>query len=388
MYLSLTTYTTAQHYTTTLDFAEFYIRLLKAETTATGNESSWRVTCYRLACAPRYHAISYTWGSSTNTNDVVLINDRRVKVRANCYDVLRQARSFGQEGFYWVDALCINQEDIQEKSAQVAMMGEIFERAEGVLACVGPRANESEILMQKLRTLAHSSWISGQTWPVLAFGIRGYWWIIRQDPHDLRAISEALVSFLRRPYFQRLWILQELFRKQSRTTLCCGTDRAPFKALFTLRHIMLCCAIPSDLAGSMPNAEYIKVILDNFLGQHFGAIDPQFHQYEFPSQAAIFALDISFPGQRRSIQEQVYTNLASEDGLKEVIAMAATCECEDPRDRAFGTLALIDWQGQQAIRPDYTEAFSFRRRDHNNCTGDEGHVYFTADPVIHTSPLL
>lgn len=103
----------------------------------------------------------------------------------------------------------------------------------------------------------------------------------------------------------------------------------------------------------MPTAEYIKVILDNFLGQHFGAIDPRFHQYEFPSQAASFALDISFPGQRRSIQEQGCTNLAGEDGLKEVIAMAATCECEDPRDRAFGTLALIDWQGQQAIQPDY-----------------------------------
>lgn len=288
--------------------------------------------------------------------DDVLINDRRFKVRANCYEVLRQARSFGQEGFYWVDAICINQKDIPEKSAQVSLMDEIFERAEGVLACVGPRANESEMLMQKLGALGHSSWVSGQTWPDLAFGIRGYWWIIRQDPHNLRAISKALASFLRRPCFQRLWILQELFRKQSRTTLCCGTDRAPFKALFTLRHIMLCCAIPSDLAGSMLTAEYIKVILDNFLGQHFGAIDPQFHQYESPSQAASFALDISFAGRRRSLQEQGYTNLAGENGLKEVIAMAATCECEDPRDRAFGTLALIDWHGQQAIRPDYSKS--------------------------------
>lgn len=34
------------------------------------------------------------------------------------------------------------------------------------------------------------------------------------------------------------------------------------------------------------------------------------------------------------------------------------------------------------------EAFSFRRRDHNNCTGNEGHVYFSADPVIHISSLL
>lgn len=196
------------------------------------------------------------------------------------------------------------------------MMGEIFERVEGVLACVGPRANESEILMQNLRTLDHSSWGSGQTWPDLAFGVRGYWWIIRQDPHDLRAISEALASFLHRPYSQRLWILQELFRKQSRTTLCCGTDCAPFKALFTLRHITLCRAIPLDLAGWMPTAEHIKVILDNILGQHFGAIDPRFHQYEFPSEAASFAIDISFAGQRRSIQEQGYTNLAGEDGLK------------------------------------------------------------------------
>lgn len=37
--------------------------------------------------------------------------------------------------------------------------------------------------------------------------------------------------------------------------------------------------------------------------------------------------------------------------------MAATCECEGPRDRAFGTLALIDWQGQQAIQPGYSKSW-------------------------------
>lgn len=71
-------------------------------------------------------------------------------------------------------------ETFRRKVPRFAMMGEIFERAEGVLACVGPRANESEMLMQRLRTLDKSSWVSGRTLPDLAFGVRGYWWIIRQ----------------------------------------------------------------------------------------------------------------------------------------------------------------------------------------------------------------
>jgi hypothetical protein len=47
-------------------------------------------------------------------------------------------------------------------------------------------------------------------------------------------LAEALHFFCKRPYFSRVWVLQELYMGNGRITICCGTDQQPFGQLFAL----------------------------------------------------------------------------------------------------------------------------------------------------------
>lgn len=103
---------------------------------------------------PPYDAISYTWGE-IGDEEFIMMRYRNAKenktpgflrVRKNCADVLRQLAYFTTSKFYWVDAICINQADEQEREQQVPLMSNIFGMAQCVLACVGMHQDDSEFL--------------------------------------------------------------------------------------------------------------------------------------------------------------------------------------------------------------------------------------------------
>lgn len=106
-----------------------------------------RMTTWQTDSTPPYHAISYTWGDP-DSNTTILINDQPFSVRKNCEFALKQARWHGKSRYYWVDAICIDQGNLNEKSKQVEMMGRIYKRAEHVLAYVGDHIEDSLFLFE------------------------------------------------------------------------------------------------------------------------------------------------------------------------------------------------------------------------------------------------
>ncbi|KAF2644168.1 HET-domain-containing protein, partial [Massarina eburnea CBS 473.64] len=117
-----------------------YIRLVKISPSTESSETTPHISILTTPFndAPHYHAVSYTWGPTTDPGTIIIgENEAEIYVRRNCINVLRQITHFKTCEYYWIDALCINQADNDEKSYQVAMMGEIFSRADRVLACVG-----------------------------------------------------------------------------------------------------------------------------------------------------------------------------------------------------------------------------------------------------------
>ncbi|KAF2195641.1 hypothetical protein K469DRAFT_545346, partial [Zopfia rhizophila CBS 207.26] len=78
-----------------------------------------------------YHALSYCWGSSKDQH-VIICDNCFVLVRKNLYDALAQLSTQNHPAI-WVDSLCINQDDNEEKSHQVGLMGEIYKTAEQVI---------------------------------------------------------------------------------------------------------------------------------------------------------------------------------------------------------------------------------------------------------------
>ncbi len=100
---------------------------------------------------PSYIALSYVWGDPNNSHPVN-VDCRGINVTQNLYDALlhiselssifeeglsRQSESGQAELFLWIDAICINQRNIDEKSKQVPKMTEIFSSAYTVLIWLG-----------------------------------------------------------------------------------------------------------------------------------------------------------------------------------------------------------------------------------------------------------
>jgi hypothetical protein len=90
----------------------------------------------------RYHALSYVWGSKHATRPI-LLNGMMFPVTANLEGALRHLRELYREGrrdlVLWVDALCINQDDVEERTEQVQLMGHIYAHCEEVIAYLGDR---------------------------------------------------------------------------------------------------------------------------------------------------------------------------------------------------------------------------------------------------------
>lgn len=128
---------------TRLEDPATYIRLLRAEPIH-GGLPSYTLSTWPIEQAPGYNAISYTRGEPYTTT--ILINNNPFKVRRSCRKALMEAHNFEEGNFVWIDSICINQDDINEKKHQVRRMFAVYENANKVLACLGDHHGDSEFL--------------------------------------------------------------------------------------------------------------------------------------------------------------------------------------------------------------------------------------------------
>ena len=93
---------------------------------------------------PKYDALSYTWGTRESRTPIK-VHGQAFNVTENLYAALQHLRQENEEMLLWVDALCINQSDLAEKSHQVQQMRQIYERATSVIAWLGVEKNNSSL---------------------------------------------------------------------------------------------------------------------------------------------------------------------------------------------------------------------------------------------------
>ncbi|KAL6710403.1 hypothetical protein ACN47E_009349 [Coniothyrium glycines] len=161
----------------------------------------------------RYNALSYEWGPEST--QWLLVNGKRFAVRQNLFDFLHTAREkLGSDSRFqqhiWIDAICINQQDVQEREAQVPQMRHIYSKAETVVAWLG---------------LQHSESLAARIGDMSAFEatsllrVRKAW--ISQHVKQAAIISEFegrygqqlhtdFAHIARNTYWQRMWIIQEI----------------------------------------------------------------------------------------------------------------------------------------------------------------------------------
>jgi hypothetical protein len=104
-----------------------------------------------LGTATPYKALSYAWHSDQTKPDArILCNGVNVEVGVNLFHALRQLRDVQVPVVIWIDFLCINQQDVVERSCQVAMMREIYEKCCEVIIWLG-ECSEDGHLEEELR---------------------------------------------------------------------------------------------------------------------------------------------------------------------------------------------------------------------------------------------
>jgi hypothetical protein len=122
-----------------LDYSRDSIRLLILERLGK-YESPVTIRCQLVHVTfhqrPKYEALSYTWGLPEPTK-TIFIDGEPVTIRKNPFTALRCLRHGEIDRYLWVDAICIDQNNLEERKKQVGIMDFIYTRASCVLVWLG-----------------------------------------------------------------------------------------------------------------------------------------------------------------------------------------------------------------------------------------------------------
>ncbi|KAI0481811.1 heterokaryon incompatibility protein-domain-containing protein [Xylaria cf. heliscus] len=184
---------------------------------------------------PRYEALSYCWGNASAT-DRIAIGTAYLPVTPVLHAALFHLRSPDVDRDIWVDAICINQNDIDERSREVRFMHRIYSYALQVVIWLDEPA------------------IKPRYWdPQAAFELATHLCSLRQDQPDIsihklgmfrkryicsklkvnsRGRSDALRLLFTRPWFERMWVVQEAICAKAAVVVC-GQHTLDFKTLMS-----------------------------------------------------------------------------------------------------------------------------------------------------------
>lgn len=187
---------------------------------------------HALVNSPKYIALSYCWGHETNKRPV-MVGGVRVFVTANLEEALQQLREFGVT-LLWVDALCINQADKQEKSLQVRNMKQVYAKAEATYAWLGPSEYDDALPAIRFlqRIVSDFSLLEEISHSQTAARRESFEELSLLSEHNadtctrcgLETSFRQLLDLYERPYWRRRWVIQEVTTSMTLLVLC-GSER-------------------------------------------------------------------------------------------------------------------------------------------------------------------
>ncbi|KAI0203751.1 heterokaryon incompatibility protein-domain-containing protein [Astrocystis sublimbata] len=176
-----------------------------------------------------YEALSYTWGDQADTYPIIC-NGRRLDVTRNLKLALRDLRRPDSPRLLWIDAICINQGDVDDRTQQVSRMRDVYSNAQQTISWLGQTFVGVDIafaLLQRLHDVHHEGVADG------TFDFRALLYKDEKIPEESigtgpsEAEVSALYKLLDRPYFRRCWIIQEIALGR-KSILKCGDHELPW----------------------------------------------------------------------------------------------------------------------------------------------------------------
>ena len=181
------------------------LRLLKP-VVITHDFLAFEISHHPRTAAPSYTAVSYTWGDGTTTEQIVL-NGQTFNVRLNlwsCLHYLGGAVKFGHTPctYLWIDAICIDQNNAEERNAQVRFMDQTYRNAIVVSVWLG---------LPPIPEFLKAQFVNYRK-PIKTYEDDSFDW------------SDSIEDLANRPYWSRFWVIQEFLLGQD-VHLYCGNSR-------------------------------------------------------------------------------------------------------------------------------------------------------------------
>ena len=261
------------------------------------------------------------WGPA-NPLHSILIDGANFEVRENLWLALQHLRLESESRVLWIDAICINQLNIHERSHQVAQMAQIYQEATRVVVWLGAPDSSSAIAFELLSSPSK-------------------WTAFIQPSNDLEVLSRenrqlsALHSLLSREYWKRLWIIQEFLMAQ-KFVLQCGNDLCP---QFRVSWLFQLLKGRPKVSEQTPNVREVQERL-SFLRAILSST---------PVRLVL----------RRGMEESVKLTRSRPgpvplEPLYNLFENYNSAQCEDPRDRILGLRSLAHDCCKEAVPVQYS----------------------------------
>jgi hypothetical protein len=275
-----------------------------------------------------YTALSYTWGAPSFDGDIECDGHDKA-ITKSLEAALRNFRKRDQSVVMWIDQICINQENNEEKEQQIPLMAKIYQHALNTVIWLGGSSPGSDSAIQLLDDISVRLQFTESINPV------DFDRIFLPKPDS--EIWHALWNLLSRPWFTRLWIIQEVIRSRD-PWVACGDSLITWDVLGSACMHLSICGISrwlqqkfSDSAGLGGRDDVCQLVMQ------LDSMRSSFFQLE-------------------SLEASLLVNTLVE---------SRGAQCYDSRDKIYGLLGVCTRRDRSAVRPSYAQGFTAAQLYHD-----------------------
>jgi hypothetical protein len=275
------------------------------------------------SCKP-YEALSYVWGEPHFTESITL-DGHNFMITPKLATALRYLRLRRKERVLWIDAICINQQDLAERQEQVGYMRSIYSSCSSDIVWLGPgsydRRRGGDKYSKGMKAVRRLAALAGKPGGV------GAGWVNIRSCANLRHTQSLIEELLRRnAVWKRVWIMQEI-SCSPKVFLMNGHDTLDWSMVENIAH----------------GGDYYTD-LDAFHGSFS-------HTSNLSVQWTLMFGTAKMVTNQREVTAKI---LRGEDSLLDVLARFKHTQATDPRDKIYGLLGLV--KDTIGVEADYTKS--------------------------------
>ncbi|KAM0147860.1 hypothetical protein ACHAQE_010089 [Botrytis cinerea] len=250
-----------------------------------------------------YEALSYVWGNPNNTLSIY-VDKNQFQVTVNLHAALLQLRDHFFERIIWVDAICIDQNNKEERKQQVQLMAKIYSSAHRVIVWLGEQTVEIKGALEDINLAANNEELTKHS--------------------KIESKQQKILNLLQNPWFQRIWVLQEVAAARHIIIVCGSTTIDGYAFCLGVKSLKLPYTASPELQ-TLPSVIYLI---------ERAGLRPKF---------------------RTDLSKRFSLNIRS---LAELIDMFHTRQATDSRDKVYALLGMSSDDPEKAgLQPDYNTSW-------------------------------